>query len=157
MDPRERRSSHRKPIKLPAQIHLGGLESWPCQIADFCAEGMFVRYSGTTSRKLDQLLASGNPPELVVSFRSPDNLKRHELHVSIVRRIDGAMGVSFTRPNPDAVDAMLQLCGGSKKQMRSSLRAGTEGGQFVLHQAARAVIQFVEPLMDTCFVQMVAA
>jgi len=157
MDPRERRSSHRKPIKLAAQIHLGGLESWPCQIADFCAEGLFIRYSGITSRKLDALLAPGNPPELVVSFRSPDNLKRHELYVSIVRRIDGAMGVSFTRPNPEAVDAMLNQCGGSRKQVRSSLRAGNDGGQFVLHQAARAVIQFIEPLMDTCFVQVVAA
>jgi len=157
MDPRERRSSHRKPIKLAAQIHLSGLEAWPCQIADFCAEGLFVRYSAATSRKLDEALAFGNPPELLLSFRSPDNLKRHELHVSIVRRIDGAMGVSFTRPNPEAVDAMLSQCGASKTQMRSALRPGSDSGQFVLHQSARAVIQFIEPLMDSCFVQMVAA
>ncbi|MGO1500207.1 MAG: DUF1631 family protein [Marinobacter sp.] len=157
MDPRERRSSPRKPIKLAAQVDLGKGESWPCQITDFCAEGVFVRYSGETSRKLDRALASGTPPELIVRFRSADGKRRHELHVSIVRRIDGAMGVNFTRTNPKAVAAMLQQCGGSSGQQRASLRAPSERVQFVLHQCARAVIQHIEPLMDTCFVQMAVA
>ncbi|SNB59019.1 diguanylate cyclase/phosphodiesterase [Marinobacter sp. es.042] len=155
MDPRERRSSPRQPIKLAAQIDLGTGEAWPCQIADFCAEGLFVRYSGETSKKLDRAFASGIPPELVIRFRGLDGARRHELHVSIVRRIDGAMGVNFSRPNPVAVDAMLQQCGGSRSQDRSSLRAPSDRVQFVLHQTAKAVIQFIEPLMDACFVQMV--
>lgn len=155
MDPRERRSSPRQPIKLAAQIDLGTGEAWPCQIADFCAEGLFVRYSGETSKKLDRAFASGIPPELVIRFRGLDGARRHELHVSIVRRIDGAMGVNFSRPNPVAVDAMLQQCGGSRSQDRSSLRAPSDRVQFVLHQSAKAVTQFIEPLMDACFVQMV--
>lgn len=157
MDPRERRSSPRKPIKLAAQVDLGRGESWPCQIADFCAEGLFVRYSGETSRKLDRELAGGNPSELVVRFRSIDGQRRHELHVSIVRRIDGAMGVNFTRSNPEAVDAMLQQCGGSRSQDRASLRAPSDRVQYVLHQSAKAVIQFIEPLMDDWFAQTVTA
>ncbi len=156
MDPRERRSSPRKPIKLAAQIDLGSGESWPCQIADFCAEGLFVRYSGDTSRKLDRALASGTPSELVVRFRSLDGQRRHELHVSVVRRIDGAMGVHFTRSNPEAVEAMLQQCSGSRHQDRASLRAPNDRVQYVLHQSAKAVVQFIEPLMDDCFVRMVA-
>lgn len=157
MDPRERRSSPRQPIKLAAQIDLGTGDAWPCQIADFCAEGLFVRYSSETSRKLERALAAGTPPELVIRFRGLDGARRHELHVSVVRRIDGAMGVNFTRPNPQAVDAMLQLCGGSRQQDRSSLRAPSDRVQFVLHQAAKAVIQYIEPLMDACFVKMVEA
>ena len=153
MDPRERRSSPRKPIKLAAQIDLGGGEAWPCQIADFCAEGLFVRYSADTSRKLDRALAGGNPSELLVRFRN--GASRHELHVSIVRRIDGAMGVHFTRSAPEAVDAMLQQWGGSRDQDRATLRAPNDRVQYVLHQAAKAVIQFIEPLMDDCFRQMV--
>ncbi len=50
MDPRERRASPRKPIKLAAQLVLGPDQVWPCQIADFCAEGVFVRYSGETEK-----------------------------------------------------------------------------------------------------------
>jgi diguanylate cyclase (GGDEF)-like protein len=156
MDPRERRSSPRRPIKLAAQIDLGTGEAWPCQIADFCPEGLFVRYSGETSRKLDRALAAGNPPELIVRFRGLDGARRHELHVAIVRRIEGAMGVNFTRPNPEAVDAMLQQCGSTRNQDRSSLRAPSDRVQFVLHQSAKAVVQYIEPLMDACFVQMVA-
>jgi len=157
MDPRERRSSPRKPIKLAAQIVLGTGETLPCQVADFCPEGLFVRYSGETSLKLERVFASGTPPELIVRFRDPDGKRRHELHVSIVRRIDGAMGVNFTRTNPEAVAAMLQQCGGSNTQDRASLRAPSERVQFVLHQSARALIQHIEPLMDACFVQMGAA
>jgi len=156
MDPRERRSSPRQPIKLAAQIDLGTGEAWPCQISDFCPEGLFVRYSDETSRKLDRAFASGTPLELIVRFRGLDGARRHELHVAIVRRIDGAMGVNFTRPNPEAVDAMLQQCGSSRNQDRSSLHAPSDRVQFVLHQSAKAVIQFIEPLMDACFVQMVA-
>jgi diguanylate cyclase (GGDEF)-like protein len=156
MDPKDRRNSSRRPIKLAAQIDLGGSESWPCQIADFCAEGLFIRYSGGTSRKLDRAFAENNPSELVIRFRSPDGSHRYELHVSIVRRIDGAMGVNFTRPNPEAVNAMLQQCGSSRNQDRSSLRAPSERVQFVLHQSAKAVIQYIEPLMVTCLETTVA-
>src|SRR5690554_8231164 len=114
MDPRERRSSNRQPIKLAAQIDAGNGNAWPCQIADFCAEGLFIRYSGETSRKLDRAFEQIQPSELVVRFRGADGQRRYELHVSPVRRIDGAMEVNFTRSNPEALNAMLQLCGSSE-------------------------------------------
>lgn len=154
MDPKERRSSPRQPIKLAAQLDVGNGENLPCQIADFCAEGLFVRYSGETSKKLDQVLAR-NTPELVVRFRSPDGRKRHELHVNVMRRIEGAMGVEFSRSNPEAVNAMLEQCGANRNQDRASLPAPSDKVQFVLHQSAKAVIQYIEPLMDACFVQMI--
>ena len=157
MDPRERRTSPRQPIKLAAQLDLGAGEVWPCQIADFCAEGLFIRYSGETSRKLERAIVSGAPEEITVRFRSADGNRRHELHVSIVRRIEGAMGVHFVRANPEAVSAMLKQCGGSRHQERSALRAPSDRVQFVLHQSARAVVQFIEPLMDTCLAQMIVA
>lgn len=156
MDPKERRSSPRQPIKLAAQLDVGSGDNLPCQIADFCAEGLFVRYSGETSRKLDQVLSRG-AEDLVVRFRSPDGLKRHELHVNVRRRIEGAMGVSFTRSNPEAVSAMLEQCGANRHQDRASLRAPSDKVQFVLHQSAKAVIQYIEPLMDACLVQMTTA
>ncbi|MCL7943168.1 DUF1631 family protein [Marinobacter sp. ATCH36] len=156
MDPKERRSSPRQPIKLAAQLDVGSGENLPCQIADFCAEGLFVRYSGETSKKLDQVLARNNP-ELVVRFRSPDGRKRHQLHVNVMRRIEGAMGVAFTRSNPEAVNAMLEQCGANRNQDRASLRAPSDKVQFVLRQSAKSVVQYIEPLMDACFVQMVTA
>ncbi|MBY6033812.1 DUF1631 family protein [Marinobacter daepoensis] len=157
MDPRERRSSPRQPIKLAAQIDAGTGEAWPCQIADFCAEGMFIRYSGETSGKIDRAFAQGSLSELTVRFRGLESHRRYELHVSPVRRIDGAMGVHFTRPESDAFNAMLQLCGSAGELSRSSLSAPSERVQFVLHQCARTVTRFIEPLMDACFVRTVEA
>lgn len=157
MDPRERRSSPRQPIKLAAQIDAGSGEAWPCQIADFCAEGMFIRYSGDTSSKIERSFARGGVTELVVRFRGLEGNRRYELHVSPVRRIDGAMGVHFTRPDSEAFSAMLQLCGSSGDQSRSSLRAPSERVQFVLHQCAKTVTRFIEPLMNACFAQTVEA
>ncbi|MFL1456500.1 DUF1631 family protein [Marinobacter sp. GN3S48] len=157
MDPRERRTSPRQPIKLAAQLDLGAGEVWPCQIADFCAEGLFIRYSGDTSRKLERAIARGVPDEIIVRFRSADGNHRHELYVSIVRRIERAMGVHFVRANPDAVSAMLKQCGGDRFQERAALRAPSDRVQFVLHQSARAVVQFIEPLMDACLAQMIVA
>ncbi|MEC7432325.1 MAG: hypothetical protein VYC10_03335, partial [Pseudomonadota bacterium] len=79
MDPRERRSSPRQPIKLAAQIDAGSGEAWPCQIADFCAEGMFIRYSGETSGKIERAFARGGVTELVVRFRGLEGNRRYEL------------------------------------------------------------------------------
>ena len=81
MDPRERRSSPRKPIKLAAQIDLGKGEAWPCQIADFCAEGLFVRYSAETSRKLDRALANAH-----ALFRDRDRWLPSDERIAILDR-----------------------------------------------------------------------
>lgn len=157
MDPKERRSSDRQPIKLAAQLDIGTGNPLPCQIADFCAEGMYIRYSGETSGKIDRAFASTQPKELVVRFRGLEGSRRYELHVTPVRRINGAMGVNFTRPDPEAMNAMLKLCGAAGNQEQSSLRAPSERVQFVLHQSAKAIIRFIEPLMDACFVQIIEA
>ncbi|MDX1633546.1 MAG: DUF1631 family protein [Marinobacter sp.] len=156
MDPKERRASLRQPIKLAAQLVMAADQAWPCQIADFCAEGLFLRYSADTARKLEQRLARTGQDEFQVRFRSPDGRTRHELDVRIARRLDNAMGVMFTRSNPAAVNAMLIQCGADRGQERSALKAPSDRVQFVLHQCAKTVVQHIEPLMDACFTRMVA-
>src|SRR5690554_3744281 len=136
MDPKERRSSTRQPIKLAAQLDIGSGNVLPCQIADFCAEGRYIRYSDGASRKLERALAEGPPNELIVRFRGLGGNRRYELHVTPTRRTQGAMGVSFTRSDPEAGNAMLKLCGANRDQDRSSLKAPSERVQFVLHQPA---------------------
>jgi len=150
MDPKERRSSTRQPIKLAARLEAPEGLSVPCQIADFCAEGLFIRYSSETSGKLDRAFVGGMPEELVVRFRGMDGKGVHDLHVKPARRIESAMGVELTRSNPQALDAMLQLCGSSTNQGQSTLHAPSEQVQFVLHQSAKAITHFIEPLMTTC-------
>lgn len=157
MDSGERRSSPRRPIRLAAQIDLGDDGVWPCQIADFCAEGLFVRFSDNTSGRLDEIMSVRPDPEFTIRFRDPDEHKYHELSVSAVRRIRGAMGVHFTRPNPEAVDAMLQQCAVSHDQDPVLLRAPDDPSRFVLRQCARAITRYLEPLMRRCFPDMTEA
>ena len=157
MDSKERRASPRRPIKLAAQLVLGDNLGLPCQIADFCAEGLFVRFSADTERKLDGALSRAGNGSLRIRFRSPDGQGRHEVLVDVVRRIEGAIGVVFARANPDAVAAMLKVCGGNGETERPRLRPPSERVQFILHQCARVVVQHLEPLMDGCFRRMIEA
>ncbi|WP_144820617.1 DUF1631 family protein [Marinobacter piscensis] len=157
MDQRERRKTSRKPIRLAARIDLGTAESWPCQITDFCAEGLYVRYSVETSRQLDRTFATEGASRLAVRFRDPDGKRQYDLYVRVARRIEGAMGLSFLESNPDALASMLMQCGGHGAQDETALQAPSDSVQFVLHQSARAVIQYIKPLMDACFVQMATA
>ena len=157
MDSKERRASPRKPIKLAAQLVLDDGAALPCQIADFCAEGLFVRFSDETDRKLENSLRQAGSNNVTVRFRAADGRSRHELRVNIVRRTAGAIGVAFARANPDAVAAMLQQCGGSREPERATLRPPSERVQFVLHQCAKVVVSHIEPLMEEGFGQMVEA
>ena len=156
MDPKERRSSPRRPIKLAAQVDLGESGVWPCQIADFCAEGLFVRYSGDTSSKIRDYLQAHPGQDLGIFFRTDDGRERHELKARPVRLIDGAMGVEFTHSSPRAVDAMLNQCGAdADTQERAALKPPSERVQFILHQCARTVTRHIEPLMNDCFAAMI--
>ncbi|SDW02700.1 DUF1631 family protein [Marinobacter mobilis] len=154
---KERRSSPRKAIKLAAQLVLQDGISLPCQISDFCAEGMFVRYSGDTERKLHQALGSSANNIITIRFRGSDGRSRHEVTVSVVRRIAGAIGVAYAHSSPEALAAMLQQYGGGQALERSQLKPPNERIQFILHQCARSVVQFIEPLMDACFIRMLSA
>ncbi|MFE8070576.1 DUF1631 family protein [Marinobacteraceae bacterium S3BR75-40.1] len=146
---KDRRASPRRPIKLAAQlVHPAG-RTWPCQIADFCAEGLFIRYSVDTSRQLDAQPSA--PDHLLVRFREPDGRHIHELGVQVVRRIDQAMGVMFTRSNLDAFQAMLRLCGADEELAPASISGQNNKAQFIVRQCARHVVRAVEPLMPDFF------
>ena len=155
MDPKERRANPRQPIKLAAQLVVGQGEIWPCQISDFCAEGLFIRYSADTARKLRRHQAQTGSDEVGVRFRGADGKSRYELTARVVRQMDGAIGVEFTRANPQAVEAMLVQCGADRNQDRVALKPPSERVQFVLRQCARTVVDHIEPLMDACFVQLI--
>jgi diguanylate cyclase (GGDEF)-like protein len=161
MESTERRSSPRKPIKLAAQLDLGRGENWPCQIADFCAEGLFIRYSQAVSHKLDAALGDAGGQSLLVHFRGLDSSavpgRRHQLQVQMRHRVENAMGVCFVQANAVAVSAMLQQCSGARVADSAHLHAPSERVQFVLHQCAKAVVQFIDPLMQECLNQTVAA
>ncbi len=127
----------------------------PCEITDFCAEGLFIRYASYTEKEIAVRLKERHDQPLTIRFRSADGHTRYELVVSIARHVEGAIGVAFAQPNLAAIEAILQQCGGDAQE--AALRPPNERVQFVLHQCAKAVVQHLEPLTGQCFVEMSTA
>lgn len=155
MEPMERRASPRRPIDLAAQMHWhSGV--FACRIADFCAEGLFLKLNDTTSR---ELAAGGGQPraghEVTVSFREPGNRQEHRMAVRIARSVPGALGVAFSQPDMDAIGAMVRICGSQGTPERAHLRSGSDQGQLILRQCAREIIAYLEPLVQEGLGQLV--
>src|SRR5690606_6206158 len=49
----ERRASRRKSLNLAARLVYQGSAALPCRIADFCADGVFVRYALAVGEALE--------------------------------------------------------------------------------------------------------
>ena len=157
MESTERRASTRRPIKLAAQLQLSPDQQVPCQIADFCAEGMFIRLSANVDEKLKDQHAKLLNSDLTVRFRSPEVGGQYEARVRPVRVTEGAMGVAFTELPQATLDALFRLCGAGPEQTPSTLKPKDDQAEFVLRQCARLVIQQVEPLMQGFYRQVDAA
>lgn len=155
MESKERRASPRHPICLEAELVTGAEQPWPCEIADFCAEGLFIRFDAGLTAPLRAQLGAQPDRELAVRFQSQASGDAYELAVEVTRLIDGAAGVHFTRSNPGAVETMLALSQPESTLDRSYVQPASDQVQFILHQCSRAVIEHIEPLMGECFRTMV--
>ncbi|OEY65736.1 DUF1631 family protein [Marinobacter sp. X15-166B] len=157
MESKDRRASVRQPIELEALIGLHEQRLFPCQITDFCAEGLFIQYPRETEQQLAVALEHHDGTPLRVSFRTAAQQAPYELDVRVARRVAGAIGVAFARPNTAAIAAMLQLCGAEGGVGKSALTPPDDRVQFVLHQCAKTIVQHLEPLMAQCLTAMVSA
>lgn len=147
----DRRASIRRPIRLAAKLEVGSADQrWPCQIADFCAEGLFLRYSAATSQQIAPYFAAGSPAVRVI-FREADGRQTHVLHAQPVRRIEGAIGVAFTGANPAAITALLNLCGEERVAGAPAAGASGDRSDFILRQCTRETVRFLEPMMNDWF------
>jgi len=155
MEPKERRASPRRPIDLAAQMQWNA-SSFPCRIADFCAEGLFLKFSGETARHFESAGPGPRPGrDLTITFREPETEHEHELAVRVARSVPGAIGVAFTRADMDAIGAMVRICGSQGEPEPPHLKPEGSQALFILRQCSREIVGFLEPMMETCLAQMV--
>ena len=64
----ERRSSLRRPIHHDAQLRLDGGAIWPCVIADYCSEGMFLKFSLSASVAIESDLSASTRRTFTILF-----------------------------------------------------------------------------------------
>lgn len=155
MESMDRRASPRRPIDLAAQMHWEE-SAFPCRIADFCAEGLFLKFAAETTRQLE--VGSRRPQpgrNLTVSFREPGGGREYQMAVRVARSVPNAIGVAFTRSDMDAIAAMMRLCGAEGEPEPPRLKPEGDKAQFILRQCAREIVSVVEPLMEDCLTRLV--
>ncbi|UZE95719.1 DUF1631 family protein [Alkalimarinus alittae] len=143
----ERRTSLRRPITLEAKLTLTGDCFWACEIADFCAEGLFIKYDDDVSFSIREAVQQSPDLKVKVLFTDPTCAKEHTLLVHPVRLIQGAMGVCFIEIDMQAIDAMLNLCVGQDIN-KPTMHGESDQASFIIRQCNKAIAEHIEPLLD---------
>ena len=152
----ERRTSLRRPVKLAAKLTLTGEQYWHCYIADFCAEGLFIKYDDDVSLSVREAVQKSPDLKVKVLFIDPESKKEHGVVVHPVRLIQGAMGVCFIEVDIDAIDAMLTLCG-NQESAAPTVHSETGQAAFIIRQCNKAIAEHLEPLLERYFSDVDAA
>lgn len=143
----ERRTSPRRPITLAAKLTLTGDRYWPCEIADFCAEGLFIKYDDDVSLSIREAVQQSPDLKVKVLFIDPSCAKEHTMLVHPVRLIQGAMGVCFIEIDMQAMDAMLSLCAGQGVK-KPTMHGESDQASFIIRQCNKAIAEYLEPLLE---------
>lgn len=101
----ERRSSIRRPIHHEAILHLGESHHVPCVIADYCPNGMFLKFD---RQYIDFVNALKKEDLLDISFTDS---REHEFHIGahLAHVMKGALGIRFTARYPEAIRALIAM------------------------------------------------
>lgn len=124
----ERRAYPRIPLQLDALVTIQGVPAQPCQIRDFCLGGMFLAFGDELHTAL---LHQGRPSvrgtSLDVEFAVPaqGRPRRFKLGAQVVRATETGMGVTFVKPDANALMALQRFAGNKTSQ---SGTAGSKGG-----------------------------
>ncbi|MDX1451864.1 MAG: DUF1631 family protein, partial [Oleiphilaceae bacterium] len=137
----ERRSSLRKPIHLDAVLRLEGGAKWPCIIADYCDQGMFLKFSLAVSKAIesDQSVAPGRG--FVVCFQGRQGLP-YEIQAEPAHLLKGAAGIRFRGRFSQAVDALADYVADSQ-----GVTHPQEEIQHIVEECIEAIQTHMSPLM----------
>lgn len=146
----ERRSSLRRPIHQDAMIHLAGGAVWPCVIADFCQEGMLLKYSLSASSAI-QAYQSAHPNSPITIVFKEENKTSHSVEAHPVHMMKGAAGVRYTGPFNNAVYALETLAGEGNEQRKHSKEI-----EAIVEECIATIQNYVSPLMEECYPTLIA-
>ena len=107
----ERRSSIRRPIHHEASLHIVDTHDIPCIIADYCLDGMFLKFD----REYIDFLGVLEKEDLLRLTFSDIRGKEHKIGAHLAHTMSGAVGVRFTKRHPDAIRALVVMNQGERK------------------------------------------
>ncbi len=138
----ERRSSLRKPIHHDAVVRLEGGAKWPCVIADYCSEGMFLKYSIGASKAIESDMQSAQGRTLTILFSGRTG-KEFAIEAHPAHMMRGASGIRFVRQYPDAILALQEYSDAEGQKTTPQ-----EEVEHIVHECIDAIQQAVEPAMN---------
>ena len=101
----ERRSSIRRPIHHEAILHLGDIHHVPCVIADYCPDGMFLKFD----RQYIDFLGTLRKEDLLDLSFVDSRGKEFHIGAHLAHMMTGAFGMRFTERNPEAIRALVAM------------------------------------------------
>lgn len=140
----ERRSSIRRPIHHEAILHLGDTHHVPCVIADYCADGMFLKFDRSYD---DFLKALEKEDQLDLSFK---DARGHEYHIAscLAHAMSGALGIRFTERHLQAVQALVVM-------NRVERKAPAENAKKIIEECIELIQSKTLPLMSDLWPQLI--
>lgn len=138
----ERRSSLRTPIHHDAMMKLDNGRSWPCIIADFCSEGLLLKYTPEVCDALAIYTKAVEGRTFKVVFYGPQR-EQYALESKPVHVMEHASGVRFTGRYDDAIASLLEF------NAQRHQKAVPEGEiKQIIRECIDSIQSFTEPLMN---------
>jgi EAL domain-containing protein (putative c-di-GMP-specific phosphodiesterase class I)/GGDEF domain-containing protein len=104
----ERRSSIRHPIHHEATLYIEESHTVTCIIADYCAEGMFLKIESDDHHLLDDLEQHYENRVLKLTFHN-EHQRTFDIQVKLVHVMHGALGVQFVERYPKAIQSLITM------------------------------------------------
>lgn len=145
----ERRSSLRKPIHHDAMLKLDNGGSWPCVIADYCAEGMLIKYTHEVCEALATYTNAVEGRTLKVAFLGQQN-EEYELESRPTYVMDQASGVRFMGRYDDAIASLSEF---NAQRHHNAVPEGEI--KQIIRECTDCIQVFVKPLMDDFYAAVV--
>jgi EAL domain-containing protein (putative c-di-GMP-specific phosphodiesterase class I) len=121
----ERRSSLRRPIHHDAMMKVKDELSLNCIIADFCLDGMFIKFMSESANRLVDLSDIHDKNTTIELTFTGDQGKPYTVSAEIVHDIQGACGLRFLQRYDQAVQSLVNLSANSGVSSEHSLPVKT--------------------------------
>ena len=121
----ERRSSLRRPIHHEAIMKVSDELSLNCTIADFCLDGMFIKFMSESANRLVGLSdTDGNNATIELSFTGYQG-RPYTISADVVHDIGGSCGLRFLKRYDQAIQSLVNLSAESGISSEHSLPVKT--------------------------------
>jgi len=126
-------------------LRLDGGASWPCIIADYCSEGMFIKYAQSVSIALDSYFKASEERGFVIIFTGQQG-EQYELASKPAHVMESAAGIRFVGRNHRAIQSLNEF----NAERHQCVVPEGEVRQ-IIRECIDCIQEYTQPLMSDFF------